>query len=600
MKLKASILERQAARDSSASFDELYTQIKRLSFQSAENLQKTVAEALVVAALRTYWTCQQARHGTTFSFTESPTNVTHDILNEKAADLAGNLGEAIADLPVLEAAHQIGLIYTTLLPSEYRSRHGVYYTPPALASRLLDQAEAAGLDWSTCKVLDPACGGSAFLVPAAERMLKALEEVDSAFILQNLNARLCGWEIDPFAAWLSRFFIEVQCLPVSAGAGRRIRPAITTRDSLNAELSKEGFDLVVGNPPFGRVRLSSAMRERYRRGLYGHSNLYGLFTELAVQLAKPGGLVSFLTPSSFLAGEYFKNLRSLLWEEAPPARVDFVESRKDFFEGVLQETVLATYRKGGARRQAAVALIHPLRTGGIKVERAGGFSLPKCATAPWILPRHTEDKELTRRMRAMPHRLADWGYKVSTGPLVWNRHKDQLRERAGTGCVPLVWAESVTADGHFVFRCEKRNHKPFFLLRPQRDDWLKVVRPCVLLQRTTAKEQHRRLIAAAMPEAFIQAHGGVTVENHLNMLLPLGEKPAVPPAVLAVFINSGAADRAFRCLSGSVAVSAYELESMPLPDPAALRVLKGLITRKASRQAIERACFRLYGLEGKV
>src|SRR6202034_1726890 len=124
-----------------------------------------------------------------------------------------------------------------------------------------------------------------------------------------------------------------------------VRPDyITVCDSLMTE-HKSCFDLVIGNPPFGRVSLPATQRERFARSLYGHANLYGLFTDLAVGLARPGGLISFLTPSSFLAGEYFKNLRAVLSREAPPVAIDFVTARKGVFEDVLQETVLATYRK---------------------------------------------------------------------------------------------------------------------------------------------------------------------------------------------------------------------------------------------------------------
>jgi len=35
-------------------------------------------------------------------------------------------------------------------------------------------------------------------------------------------------------------------------------------------------------------------------------------------------------------------------------------------------------------------------------------------------------------------------------------------------------------------------------------------------------------------------------------------------------LNSAAFDRLYRCLTGSVAVSAYELSAMPLPDRATL------------------------------
>jgi adenine-specific DNA-methyltransferase len=278
----------------------------------------------------------------------------------------------------------------------------------------------------------------------------------------------------------------------------------------------------------------------------------------------------------------------------PPSSLDFVDQRKGVFEGVLQETVLATYRRTEARAPASVHFIER-RNGGSEVRRVGAFRLPAEPTAPWLLPRRPEEEALATQLRTMPHRLHHWGYSVSTGPLVWNRHKPQLRDKPAHGSVALVWAECVTNDGRFVFRAEKKNHTPYFLPR-EGDDWLIVRQPCVLLQRTTAKEQARRLIAAEMPALFVAAHGGVTVENHLNMLLPTTSAAAVPPAVVAAFLNSAAADRAFRCLSGSVAVSAYELEALPLPPPSMLGRLKKLVSAGAAAPAIEAACRRLYVL----
>ena len=44
-----------------------------------------------------------------------------------------------------------------------------------------------------------------------------------------------------------------------------------------------------------------------------------------------------------------------------------------------------------------------------------------------------------------------------------------------------------------------------------------------LVQRTTAKEQNRRLIAAELPASFIKKHGAVVVENHVNMVRPAND-----------------------------------------------------------------------------
>ncbi|MBI4756875.1 MAG: Eco57I restriction-modification methylase domain-containing protein [Betaproteobacteria bacterium] len=566
---------------------ELRRQLQMEARASTQDTQTAFAGAIAARAVEGFW--ERLETGLPLL----PPPFAGYELRVPTDQVATHFGRSVAGLSIVEAASQLGLLYCGLLPSEWRATHGVHYTPPSLANRLLDQAEAAGLDWTSARILDPAAGAGAFLVPAAQRMIRAMGRCDPAFALKNVSARLCGYELDPFAAWMAQVFIEAATLPTIRAAGRRPSPCIDVRDSLGVT-KEQVFDLVIGNPPFGRVSLPTDQRMRYARSLYGHANLYGLFMDQAVRLARPGGLVSFLTPSSFLAGEYFKNLRAVLWHEAPPVALDFVTLRKGVFEEVLQETVLVTYRKNGARGSAVVSFIEPQSGAPARLEAAGSVALPATPTGPWILPRHSSEAVLAGRLRAMPQRLSDWGYKVSTGPLVWNRHKDQLRDEAGPGTVPLVWAECVTSDGRFVFRSEKRNHKPYFRLQPG-DDWLVVRTPCVVLQRTTAKEQARRLIAAEMPASLLGRHAGVTVENHLNMLVPTVACPPVPPSLLAAFLNSAAADRAFRCLSGSVAVSAYELESLPLPAAADLERFMG---REIDRADFEQACDQLYSADG--
>ena len=86
----------------------------------------------------------------------------------------------------------------------------------------------------------------------------------------------------------------------------------------------------------------------------------------------------------------------------------------------------------------------------------------------------------------------------------------------------------------------------------------------------------------------------MTVENHLNMLVPLTKSPAVAPATLAAFLNSTAADNAFRCINGSVAVSAFELEAMPLPGLERMRAVSDALARDAAAGELEALCQKLY------
>jgi adenine-specific DNA-methyltransferase len=60
-------------------------------------------------------------------------------------------------------------------------------------------------------------------------------------------------------------------------------------------------------------------------------------------------------------------------------------------------------------------------------------------------------------------------------------------------------------------------------------------------------------------------------------------------------LNSGIIDQLFRCINGSVAVSAFEMEALPLPSPAAMRKVQALVARGAPSVTIEQELARLYG-----
>jgi adenine-specific DNA-methyltransferase len=556
--------------------------------------RETIARTFLTAIIQTYWNKLQEPAAKRFSLPPFFRRQTAAELPDAAWTLARTMGEAASLLEPLAASYLISVTYTAMLPEDTRSRLGAYYTPPPLAERLVVMATSAGVNWSTCRVLDPACGGGAFLSAVAAPLAKACGQLPAAHILSSIADRLQGFEVDPFAAWLSQTFLEACLMPLCQRAGERLPVLVHVRDSLTTQepdTKDEHYDLVIDNPPYGRVSLAARIRDRFRRSLYGHANLYGVFTDLAVRLAKPGAVIAYVTPTSFLAGEYFKALRSLLAQFARPVNIDFVSVRKGVFDDALQETMLATYRKTGVYLNSpTVHFIAPTKHDSISVEKGGDFELPK-GGGPWLVPRSHEQAQLIASLRLMHHRLRDYGYKVSTGPLVWNRHKSQLvSKNSAKNIFPLIWAEAVTPDGRFQFRADKKNHLPYFKTR-ERDEWLITRTACVLLQRTTAKEQSRRLIAASLPAAFIREHGAVVIENHLNMIRPINGSPPVPAGLLAAVLNTAIVDRAFRCISGSVAVSAYELENLPLPPPADL---KSLVGRAARRDAVEEACLRLY------
>ncbi|MCY3828665.1 MAG: N-6 DNA methylase [Rhodospirillaceae bacterium] len=576
-----------------AGIEEGSSRVRALASSVEQQHRMGFARRVVFGAVSEYWQQLQRASGRIRPLRRPPLDIDLSSLPEEAGELAENIGDAAAKLDAMDAGYAIGALYTATMPVGFRSQNGAYYTPPALCEVLLDMAAEAGVDWRTARILDPACGGGAFLSPVARRMARSLRDCEPRIALKNIEQRLLGFELDPFAAWLSQVFLEAALADLYHEAGTRPDSVVRVCDSLEQAVGNEGFDLVVGNPPYGRIGLSPELREKFRRSLFGHANLYGVFTDLALRFARPGGVVAYVTPTSFLAGEYFKALRGLLGREAPPVSIGFVAERKGVFADVLQETLLATYKRGGTSRTGKVYFISPGRDGSVATRAAGSFNLPEDPGRPWLMPRTEAQSALLRQVDEMPCRLADYGYTVSTGPLVWNRHKTSLRDRPGTGRYPLIWAEAVRPDGVFSFRAEKRNHKPYFEPKAK-ERWVVTEFPCVLLQRTTAKEQCRRLIAAELPASFITEHGAVVIENHLNMIKPLNGAPKVALAALAALFNSDVVDQVFRCINGSVAVSAYELEALPLPLPEDVGEIERLVNERANRATLERAVERLY------
>lgn len=391
-----------------------------------------------------------------------------------------------------DGAAWLGARYVEALPRSLRSREGRYYTPRVLAARLVEQAWRLAPRAARGLVVDPACGAGALLGAAAERKV-AQSPPDEA--LRWVAEHLRGRDLDPLAVWLCNLTVWSALLP----AWRALTPRERSRLPLVAHRA-DGLDdpdlasLVLTNPPFGRVRLAPAERLRFASALYGHANRATLFLQDAVaRLNGPGAAAAFVMPASVVGGAYFQRLRSLLAEQAPPAWLAFVADREGVFPGeVLQEAVLGVFVRGGRWRSIACERIS--MNGEVRREPLARVPKPRRPHEPWLLPREPEDGDLIALATGLSHRLDDYGWRVSTGPLVWNRHRDQLSAGPGPGRLPVVWAGDVR-QGRLELGtvragrwCEVRVGQ----------EWLVLDRPAVLVQRTTAPEQPRRIVAAAL------------------------------------------------------------------------------------------------------
>ncbi len=397
----------------------------------------------------------------------------------------------------------------------------------------------------------------------------------------------------------SQVMLDVAMLTESIEADYWLPEMVRLTNSLEMDEPGEGlFDLIIGNPPYGKITLSPEQREKYSRSLFGHANMYGLFADMAVRWVKPDGMIAYVTPTSFLGGQYFKALRRLLSDEVYPVLMEFIDERSGVFFNVLQETMLAIYKKKLRSKRVKVNLLNVSSLANtLSVDKVGYFSVPEDPSDPWMIPRKNEQVAILKRAKEMPHRLEDHGFTVSTGQLVWNRHKGQIKSDPGSDRLPLIWAESILPSGKFEFRSEKRNHKPYFELLPGQS-FLTTMERCVLVQRTTSKEQSKRINAAAIPQEFLDKNpAGVVVENHVNILRAKSEGAVALLDAISCVLNSKVIDRVFRCISGSVAVSAYELQSIPLPSPLEMEAIREMISGGAGQGLVEELLARIYSVD---
>lgn len=470
--------------------------------------------------------------------------------------------------PSLESltAEQVGAAYVEALTPATRARHGRHYTPRLLADHLWSLGRRA-LDLTPESqqlpgmVRDPACGSGALLLPALREHIHASHGIDPPLVLAALPGLVQGTDEDPAAVWVANVVMAAEMLSTLARVPDALREPLPrlARVADGLTQSDEPARAVLMNPPYGRVRLEQRERERFAHVLYGHANLYSLFMGAAVASLDEQGVLAALVPTSFTSGRYFANLRDYLGRTAGMSAVTFVEDRSGVFGSVLQETCLAVFERRRRRMTRVTSL-------GSREQTIAGVAMQRSA-APWVLPRRSDDAPVAAAASSMPETLATIGWTASTGPLVWNRRAKDLSATWGSSRSHVIWAADL--DGGQLHRDPARDQMRYLALTVPSDQTVMLLRePAVLVQRTTATEQPRRLVAANLRSEDLAArHGRVTVENHVNVLRP-GRDSVLSCVALARVLATRTLDRVVRTISGSVALSAYELQSIPMPDRA--------------------------------
>jgi Alw26I/Eco31I/Esp3I family type II restriction m6 adenine DNA methyltransferase len=116
-----------------------------------------------------------------------------------------------------------------------------------------------------------------------------------------------------------------------------------------------GFDCVVGNPPWGRIKqfpekVEKALLGEYLGNVYtlqvGNFNLYKLFLEQSYLLLRKSGFFSMIFPTSFLGENDSRLLRQEIFQSAKITKIlEFPESTEVFGRENTQDVTVLCYKK---------------------------------------------------------------------------------------------------------------------------------------------------------------------------------------------------------------------------------------------------------------
>lgn len=243
--------------------------------------------------------------------------------------------------------------------------HGAVYTPPLLASLLLDQVMPYDGITGKERVLDPACGSGVFLVGAFRRLVTYWRGQHKwrKPTVDNLKSILAnsihGVELEPAAVDLTAFSLAIalcdaleppviwSSLKFDKLRGRNLREGDYFEPSTFSDESghqwPEKFDVIVGNPPFGSSLTAAAKAVDKDRAaglprLPDKQAAY-LFLEIALKSLNAAGALCLIQPHGLLYNSQTADFRRYLMSiRRLHSVLDFV-SLRGLYEGADPKTI---------------------------------------------------------------------------------------------------------------------------------------------------------------------------------------------------------------------------------------------------------------------
>jgi len=201
-------------------------------------------------------------------------------------------------------------LFEFLVARDAKGAKGQYFTPRFVTEFCVRMLEPRANE----TVLDPACGSGGFLVHALNHVA-AKSDLHRAGIRKFCESKLFGVDVDPRAVRLARALIVIaghakanlfrlNSLQRIAAADPRATRGTASRieDAIGITRVREGFDIILTNPPFAGDVRDRALLDSYDLAR-GEENIERdiLFIERCIDLLAPGGRMAIILPHNKLA-----------------------------------------------------------------------------------------------------------------------------------------------------------------------------------------------------------------------------------------------------------------------------------------------------------
>lgn len=236
---------------------------------------------------------------------------------------------------------------------------GVVYTKPWVVDLILDLVGyRAEVDLAELRLVEPAAGEGAFLLPVVRRLVSSIRTHGRTWA--DAKGAILAYELDRDAAAWARQLVVGQL--TASDVPRRDAIGLARRWVVNADYllsspTAPPADVIVGNPPYIRYDdIPEALFAAYRElcpTMVGRCDIYVGFIEAGLRQLHPGGRLGFICADRWMRAAYGSELRRLV---AATASVDAVIEmhNADAFDDEVSAYPAVTILRSGSQGSVLV------------------------------------------------------------------------------------------------------------------------------------------------------------------------------------------------------------------------------------------------------